>query len=126
MRRGVTEPGSERPEAFRPLMFCIPGVDAGQIDVFPAQRRDVIEQLIRSLAMHFSQVGDGPFDIDRVQFTIALTRPEARKAWLSNDRSRISSRSWKKTARFTLCAASPLLSPAWQRRRNIGLEYHSK
>lgn len=47
-------------------MFCIPVVNAGQIDVFPAQRRDVLEQLIRNLAMHFAQVGDGPFDIDRV------------------------------------------------------------
>ena len=47
-------------------MFCIPGVDAGQIDVFPAQRRDVLEQVIRNLAVDFAQVGDGPFDIDRI------------------------------------------------------------
>ncbi len=47
-------------------MFCIPGVDACQIDVLPAQRGDVLEQMIRNLAMHFAQVGDGPFDIDRV------------------------------------------------------------
>jgi hypothetical protein len=39
------------------------------------------------------------------QWTIALTtrlRPEARKAWLSKERSRISPRSWKKTARLSL------------------------
>lgn len=47
-------------------MFCIPGVDAGQIDVFPAQRRDVLEQMIWNFTMHFAQVGDGPFDIDRI------------------------------------------------------------
>jgi hypothetical protein len=34
--------------------------------VSPAQRRYVLEQVIRNLAMHFAQVGDGPFDIDRV------------------------------------------------------------
>src|SRR3984957_14974378 len=51
--------------------------------------------------------------------------PEARNAWLSNDRSRISPRSWKNTARLSLCAASPLLRPAWHRRRKAGLEYHS-
>src|SRR3712207_4520167 len=59
---------------------------------------------------------------------IALTtrfRPEARKAWLSNERSRISPRSWKNTARLSLWAASPLFKPAWQRLRRAGSEYHS-
>ncbi len=36
-----------------------------------------------------------------------------------------SPRSWKNTARLSLWAASPLLRPAWHRRRNAGLEYHS-
>jgi hypothetical protein len=59
---------------------------------------------------------------------MALTtrlRPEARNAWLSKERSRISPRSLKSTARFSLCAASPLLRPAWHRRRNSRLEYYS-
>ncbi len=47
-------------------MFCIPGVDAGQVDVLPAQGRDVPEQVIRNLATHAAQVGDGPFDVNRV------------------------------------------------------------
>lgn len=47
-------------------MLAIPGVDAGQIDVLPAQRRDVPEQMIRNLATHVAQVGDGPFDVDCV------------------------------------------------------------
>lgn len=102
-------------------MFCIPGVDAGQIDVFPAQRRYVLEQVIQ-----LRKVGDGPFDIDRIPvYDRTDDEVEAGGAWLSNDRSRISPRSWKKTARFSLCAASPLLRPAWQRRRCAGLEYHS-
>lgn len=36
-------------------MFCIPSVDAGQIDVLPVQRRNVLEQMIRNLAMHFAR-----------------------------------------------------------------------
>lgn len=48
------------------MRIAIPGVDACQIDVLPAQRRDVLEQMIRNLATHFAQVGNGPFDIDRV------------------------------------------------------------
>ena len=47
-------------------MFCIPGVNAGQTDVFPAQRREMLEQMVRNLAMHFAQVGDSSFDIDRI------------------------------------------------------------
>lgn len=47
-------------------MFCIPGIDAGQVDILPTQRGDVLEQMIRNLALHFAQVGDGPFDIDRI------------------------------------------------------------
>lgn len=49
------------------------------------------------------------------QCTVALTtrlRPKARNAWLSNERSRISPRSWRNTARLSLCSASPLLRPA--------------
>ena len=52
---------------------------------------------------------------------MALTtrlRPEARKAWLSKEPSRISPRSWKKTARVSLLPASPLFSPARQRSRS--------
>src|SRR5664279_4272190 len=59
---------------------------------------------------------------------MALTtrlRPEARKAWLSKEPSRISPRSWKNTARVSLLPASPLFSPARQRSRSSGLEYHS-
>ena len=56
---------------------------------------------------------------------ITRLRPEARKAWLSKEPSRISPRSWKKTARVSLLPASPLFSPARQRPRSCGLEYHS-
>ena len=31
-------------------MLRVQGVDARQIDVFPTQRRDVLEQIIRNLA----------------------------------------------------------------------------
>ena len=49
----------------------------------------------------------------------------AQPEWLSNEPSRISPRSWKNTARVSLLPASPLFSPARQRSRNAGLEYHS-
>lgn len=34
--------------------------------MLPAQGRDVPEQVIRNLATHAAQVGDGPFDVNRV------------------------------------------------------------
>jgi hypothetical protein len=34
--------------------------------MLPVQRRDVLKQMIRNLATHAAQVGDGPFDIDRI------------------------------------------------------------
>lgn len=38
------------PEAFGHLMFGVPRVDAGKVDMLPIQRRDVLEQMIRNLA----------------------------------------------------------------------------
>ena len=43
---------SQRPETLRQMLFAIPGVDACQIDVLPAQRRDVPEQMMGDLATH--------------------------------------------------------------------------
>lgn len=43
---------AKRPETFQQMMLAIPSVNAGQIDVHPAQRRDVLEQVIRNLATH--------------------------------------------------------------------------
>ncbi len=70
--------------------------------------RDVLEQMIRDLADAFCVGGDGPFDIGRVPVHDRAddeVRPEARNTLLSNDQSRISPRSWKKSARFSLCVA---------------------
>lgn len=53
------------------MLLAIPGADACQIDVLPAQRREVLEQTIRNLATHVAQVGDGPLAV--FQCTIALT-----------------------------------------------------
>src|SRR5271157_4602767 len=47
-------------------------------------------------------------------------RPDARKLWFSNVRSRISPWRWKNTARRSALLASPLLRPAWLRWRNTG------
>ncbi len=34
--------------------------------MLPAQRRDMLEQMVRNRPMRVAQMGDGPFDIDRV------------------------------------------------------------
>lgn len=47
-------------------MLCVPGVDAGQVDVLPIQRRDVLKQMIRNLATCTAQVGDGPLYVNRI------------------------------------------------------------
>ena len=39
----------ERPEAFRHMLVTIPRVDTGQVDMLPAQRRDMLEQMVRNL-----------------------------------------------------------------------------
>src|SRR5215831_4116514 len=51
-------------------------------------------------------------------------RPEARKLWFSNVRSRISPWRWKHTARRSELLASPLFSPAWLRWRKSGSDNH--
>jgi hypothetical protein len=51
-------------------------------------------------------------------------RPEARKLWFSNVRSRISPWRWKNTARRSELLASPLFSPAWLRWRKSGSDSH--
>src|SRR5271166_2187170 len=51
-------------------------------------------------------------------------RPDARKLWFSNVRSRISPWRWKNTARRSALLASPLLRPAWLRWRNTGSDNH--
>jgi hypothetical protein len=38
---------SQRPEAFRHLVLRIPGIDAGQVDMLPAERGDMFEQVVR-------------------------------------------------------------------------------
>ncbi|CCV16454.1 Alcohol dehydrogenase zinc-binding domain protein (fragment) [Mesorhizobium sp. STM 4661] len=40
-------------------MLCVPGVDAGQVDVLPTQRRDVLKQMIRNPATCTAQGGVG-------------------------------------------------------------------
>src|SRR6516164_4183190 len=61
------------------------------------------------------------------QCTIAAVmrlRPEGRKLWFSNVRSRISPWRWKNTARRSALLASPLFSPAWLRCRKSGSDSH--
>ena len=77
-------------------MFGVPRVDAGEVDMLPAQRRDMLEQMVRNRPMCVAQMGDGPFDIDRVPvYDCADDEIETGRAerLASNDRSRISPRS---------------------------------
>src|ERR1700757_4588717 len=53
-------------------------------------------------------------------------RPEARKLWFSNVRSRISPWRWKNTARRSELLASPLFRPAWLRWRKLESGSHCK
>jgi hypothetical protein len=39
-------------------MLCIPGVDAGQVDVLPTQRRDVLQQRLGNVPARHFQVCD--------------------------------------------------------------------
>lgn len=109
-------------------MFCIPGVDAGQINVFPAQRRDVLEQMIRNLAMHFAQMTDGPFDVDRIPMhDRANDEVEAGGAErLAFERSvpDLSALVEEDGALQLMCCLA-LVEAAWHRRRSAELEYHS-
>ncbi len=47
---------AERPEPVRHLMFRIPGVDAGKVDVFPTERRDVLQQSVRNVSPYSFQL----------------------------------------------------------------------
>ena len=48
------------------MLLAIPGVDAGQIDVLPAQRRDVFQQRVLNVSSCSLQVRDRAVDIDSI------------------------------------------------------------
>lgn len=48
------------------LVFLVPGVDAGEIDVLPAERRDVLEEVIGRDPVVPAQMRDGSAEIDGV------------------------------------------------------------
>jgi len=45
-------------------MFSIPGVDAGKVDMFPAERRDVLRQSIRNISTGSLQLCDCTVEVD--------------------------------------------------------------
>ena len=47
-------------------MFGIPCVDAGKIDMFPTERRNMLEQSVGDLPAVLPEVGDGATEIDGV------------------------------------------------------------
>jgi hypothetical protein len=57
---------AKRSETFRQMRLAIPGVDAGQIDVLPAQRRDVFQQRVWNGSSCSLQVRDRAVDIDSI------------------------------------------------------------
>lgn len=83
-------------------MLGVPGIDACKVDVFPTERRDVLQQHVGNIFARLPQMHDSTVEIDRIPVhNRADDEIEAgcAKAWLSNDRSRISPPSWKNTAR---------------------------
>jgi hypothetical protein len=62
------QPGwqTERSKSVGHLMFGIPGVDAGNVDMLPTKRRDVIEQSIRNISTRSLQLCDCTVEIDRI------------------------------------------------------------
>lgn len=57
---------TERSKSVRHLMFGIPGVDAGKVDMFPTERRDVLQQSIRNVSSRSFQLCDRAIKIDRI------------------------------------------------------------
>lgn len=47
-------------------MFGIPGVDAGKVDVFPTERRDVLRQSFRNVSTRSLQLCDCTVEIDGI------------------------------------------------------------
>lgn len=62
------QPGwhTKRSKSVRHLMFGIPGVDAGKVDVFPTERRDVLRQSIRNVSTRSLQLCDCTVEIDGI------------------------------------------------------------
>ena len=57
---------AQRSEAFRHLLFGVPGIDASEIYVLPTERRDVLEQIVRNMPALLPQMGSGTAEIDGV------------------------------------------------------------
>ena len=57
---------SEGSEAFWHLLLGIPGIDAGEIDVLPAERRDVLQQPVGNIPPLLPQMSGGAAEIDGV------------------------------------------------------------
>ncbi len=55
---------TEQSKSVRHLMFGIPGVDAGKIDMLPTERRDVFQQSIRNISTRSLQLCDCTVKID--------------------------------------------------------------
>ena len=48
------------------MLFGVPRVDTGEIDVLPTERRDVLEQIVGNVPALLEQIGRGPAEIDGV------------------------------------------------------------
>ena len=92
----------------------------------PADRRSRPQRWREAVAQLTELQGDYQAWLDALPPSLAdsatadALRPDARKLWFSNVRSRISPWRWKNTARRSALLASPLLRPAWLRWRNTG------
>ncbi len=48
------------------LLLGIPGMDTGEIDMLPTERRGLFQQFVRDISATLTQMGDGTAEIDRV------------------------------------------------------------
>lgn len=93
-----------------------------------AQGRNVFQHFIRNLSSLITQMLDGVTEVDGVPVNDGTDHQiEAGSAeCLAVERAIANFSAFvEEHGTFSLCAASPLLSPAWHRRRKATLEYHS-
>jgi hypothetical protein len=117
------------PEAFRHGLFGVPRIDAGEIDVFPTVR-DILEQVVRNVTATSAEMGCGTAKVNGIPVNDGSDDegvPGGAERVTLERSIPDSPRSWKKTARLTLWAASPFvetcLTPPTKRRARVSLDH---
>ena len=117
------------PELHGPVSVAVerlvvrPEIVAGQVDVLPAERRDVGEQfagIVSPRRRRTSRARARYLVFHKVMAATTRARPLARCFCASRLRSRMRPSRWKHTARCRAFLASPLLSSAEAWRRSAG------